>query len=64
MMNSFMKGILSRTLSTEIGFQMYLKSIENGRPEERDDNIRRIKEFMADNDIEFRADYCNEGFIR
>lgn len=60
-MDNFMKSVLSRVLSQEIGNQLKWKEsdIKNGYSDgsDRDDNIARIKQFMNDTGIEFRPDY-------
>lgn len=60
-MDDFMRTILSRVLSQEIGNQMRWKDedIKNGFGDgaDRDKNIGKIKEFMKQNGIEIRPDY-------
>lgn len=60
-MDDFMRTILSRVLSKEIGNQMRWKDedIKNGFGDamSRDKNIEEIKEFMKQNGIEIRPDY-------
>lgn len=60
-MDEFMKSILSRVLSEEIGKQQYWGFVEEKEygtdPSNREDNARRIRQFMTDNDIEFREDF-------
>ena len=57
-MDNFMKGILSRVLSEEIQNQMKWKEQDKGFGfpddvlEHRDDNIKRIRQFMHENNIE------------
>ena len=58
-MDAFMKSILSRVLSDEIRNQKKWQEDEKkmGFPDEytdRDYNIKRITEFMKENDIVFR----------
>ena len=59
MIDDFMKAILRRTLSEEIRNQMKWKQddIKRDFPQEmidrRDDNIKRIREFMEQNDIAY-----------
>lgn len=60
-MDDFMRSILSRVLSEEIGRQEEWKKKEMSyrlsSVLERDDNIARIKKFMDENKIEIRPDY-------
>ena len=60
-MDDFMRTILSRVLSQEIGNQIRWKDedIKNGFGDamSRDENIEEIKEFMKQNGIEIRPDY-------
>lgn len=60
-MTTLMKGILGRVLSQEIAHQENWKKDDIERFGEdkvaRDDIINKIKEFMKENDIEFREDF-------
>lgn len=60
-MDNFMKSILSRVLSEEIGRQEHWKQQEIeyrlSSALERDDNIERIKKFMEENGIEIKTEY-------
>lgn len=60
-MDDFMRSILSRVLSEEIGKQQHWADLEEKElgadRSDREDNAKRIREFMDKNDIEFRKDF-------
>lgn len=60
-MDTFMKSILSRVLSEEIGKQQKWADREEKEygldRANREDNVKRIQQFMKDNDIQFREDF-------
>lgn len=60
-MNDFMRSILSRVLSEEIGRQQHWADLEEKEfgtdRSDREDNAKRIREFMDKNGIEFREDF-------
>ena len=58
-MDDFMKSILSRVLSQEIGNQKRWAKQEQDRRvyTDREHTIDKIKKFMEENNIEIRPDY-------
>ena len=60
-MDNFMRGILSRVLSEELANQVYWSQKELDEFDipmvDRESNIKNIKKFMQDNDIEYRSDF-------
>lgn len=60
-MDEFMKGILSRVLSEEIAKQQKWADREERDfgmdRSNREDNVKRIQEFMDKNEIKFREDF-------
>lgn len=64
-MSEFMRSILSRVLSQEIGHQEKWKNEEEDKygycNADRDNYVKEIQQFMQDNNIEFRTDFYLEA---
>lgn len=64
-MDRFMNSILSRVLSEEIGRQLRWADKEEKEfgmdRSNREDNAKRIKKFMDENEIDFREDFYLEA---
>ncbi len=63
-MTDTMKSIFSRCLSTEIGKQEKWKNRDEDRgfnTSDRDKLVAEIRQFMQENNIEFRTDYYLDG---
>lgn len=60
-MDNFMRSILSRVLSEEIGKQQHWADLEEKElgtdRSARENNAKRIREFMDNTGIEFREDF-------
>ena len=64
-MSECMRSILSRVLSQEIGHQEKWKNEEEDKygrcMGDRDEYVEEIRQFMKENNIEFRADFYLEA---
>lgn len=63
-MNEFMKCILSRVLSEEVGRQEHWADLEEEKfgfdRSDREDTVEKIKTFMVENGIDFREDFYSQ----